>query len=73
MDKDLENKIKIRQNCNRQITDIISNFVDNNPDLRFHQILQILNINKMGSNGTIDDKFYEESVDTLNNIKIENS
>ena len=52
-------KIKKRQVANLEIISLLSNIVEKHPELRFCQILTILNLDK--------DKFYEESVDTLKN------
>ena len=54
-------KIQQRQSANLEIISLLNNIVEKHPELRFCQILEILNLNK--------DKFYEESVDTLDNIK----
>lgn len=65
-----------RQEANKQILKRITAMVDNQPDMRFHQILNSLNINEMDCpkkpDGSKDheksfykDFFYEESVDTL--------
>lgn len=70
-----------RQEVNKKILKEIENMVDSNPELRFHQILQILNIVKLDKiiYGGIDnheiieqlstDKFSEESEITLKTIK----
>ena len=50
-------KIQQRQSANLEIISLLNNIVEKHPELRFCQILEILNLNK--------DKFYEESVDTL--------
>ena len=54
-------KIQQRQPANLEIISLLSNIVEKHPELRFYQILEILNLNK--------DKFYEESVDTLKELK----
>lgn len=54
-------KIQQRQSANLEIISLLSNIVEKHPELRFCQILEILNLNK--------DKFYEESVDTLKELK----
>ena len=59
--KDIETKLENRQAANKQILKIIEELVDNNSQLRFCQILTIL--------GLDDDRFMEESVDTLEAIK----
>ena len=59
--KEIETKLENRQAANKQILKIIEELVDNNSQLRFCQILTIL--------GLDDDRFMEESVDTLEAIK----
>lgn len=54
-------RIKQRQTANLEILKILDIVVNRFPDLRFTQILTILNLDK--------DLFYEESVDTLAHIK----
>jgi hypothetical protein len=54
-------RIKQRQTANLEILKILNMIVNRFPDLRFTQILTILNLDK--------DLFYEESVDTLEHIK----
>lgn len=59
----IEEKIKLRQWANRSILIKLSSIINANPQLRFQQILQISGIIEPEK-----DKFYEESVDTLNSI-----
>lgn len=59
--KEIETKLENRQAANKQILKIIEELVDNNSQLRFCQILTIL--------GLDDDRFMEESADTLEAIK----
>ena len=54
-------RIKQRQTANLEILKILDIVVNRFPDLRFTQILTILNLDR--------DLFYEESVDTLAHIK----
>ena len=54
-------KIQQRQTANLEIISLLNNIVEKYPKLRFCQILTILNLDK--------DKFYEESVDTLKELK----
>ena len=54
-------KIQQRQSANLEIISLLNNIVEKHPELRFCQILTILNLDK--------DKFYEESVDTLKEVK----
>ena len=51
----------IRQPFNLIIVDLLKEIIKNNPDLRFTQILSILELDK--------DKFYEEPHITLQNIE----
>ena len=53
-----------RQETNRQILDLISIAVERYPDFRFHQILQNMKVEQPGQ-----DQWYEESEETLRNIK----
>ena len=59
--KTIDEKINNRQECNREILDVIKTLVDANPMLRFTQILTMLELDR--------DRFNEESVDTLSNIR----
>ena len=61
VDKEIEQKLKLRQKANKEILSIIENLVNENSQLRFCQILTIL--------GLDNDRFMEESVDTLEAIK----
>ena len=54
-------KIQQRQSANLEIISLLNNIVEKHPELRFCQILTILNLDK--------DKFYEESIDTLKELK----
>ena len=54
-------KIQQRQSANLEILKILDMIVNRFPEMRFTQILTILNLDK--------DLFYEESVDTLEHIK----
>lgn len=54
-------KIQRRQSSNLEILKILNILVERFPQLRFTQILTNLGLDK--------DLFYEESVDTLDNIK----
>lgn len=51
-----------RQNTNREIIKILSEIIEKHPDYRFGQILFNYNI------CTGRDPFYDESIDTLNNL-----
>ena len=59
--EEIQAKIKKRQTANLEIISLLSNIVEKHPELRFCQILTILNLDK--------DKFYEESVDTLKELQ----
>ena len=52
-----------RQEANRAILKLLSEAVEKNPDLRFHQLLQSLGIEVPHT-----DQFYEESSKTLGNM-----
>lgn len=58
--------IEKRKEANLEILDLLKELVEKNPKLRFHQLLEMLNITVLGK-----DKFYEESVKTLNDLKNE--
>jgi hypothetical protein len=57
----IQMKIQQRQSANLEILKILNMIVERFPQLRFTQILRNLELDK--------DLFYEESVDTLNNLK----
>jgi hypothetical protein len=57
----IQMKIQQRQSANLEILKILNMIVERFPQLRFTQILTNLELDK--------DLFYEESVDTLNNLK----
>lgn len=61
-----------RQEANKKILEIVTSAVENNPDLRFIQILWNLNIidsKKFGDEKIIViDRFYEEPKETLKRI-----
>ena len=52
-----------RLESNRLIISLLSEAVEKNPDLRFHQILQNFGVEVPNS-----DQFYEESSETLSNL-----
>lgn len=52
-----------RQEANRTILNLLSEAVEKNPDLRFHQLLQSLGIEIPHT-----DQFYEESSKTLESL-----
>ena len=49
-----------RQEANHKILELLTQAVENNPDLRFHQLLQ-----NLGIEVPYTDQFYEESTKTL--------
>ena len=53
-----------RLEANRSIVNLIKETIEAYPDWRFHQILQNLGVEKPGI-----DQWYEESTETLCNIK----
>ena len=55
-----------RLEANRKIIGILASMVENQPDWRFHQILQNIDLNVRGLG---PDQFYEESTETLERIK----
>lgn len=61
MNKDIEYKIKHRQEYNYKCLDKLKELIEKYPDWRFMQI--IFNI------GLAEDRFYEESIDTFEKIK----
>jgi hypothetical protein len=62
MDEKTISLIKQRQSANLNILQDIKFIIEQYPDLRFTQILSILNLDK--------DNFYEESVVTLNKVRM---
>jgi len=67
----MKNKIANRQENNIKILDIISEYVENHPDMRFGQILAALNIIEYDHTKLtpeVIDPFFEESVDMYNRI-----
>ena len=53
-----------RLEANRSIVNLIKETIEEYPDWRFHQILQNIGVEKPGT-----DQWYEESTETLRNIK----
>ena len=56
----------IRQEANKKILELVGKAIEEFPDWRFHQILQ-----NMGIEQPAIDQWYEESDETLCNIKKE--
>ena len=59
----MENTIQTRQEANRTILSLLSEAIEKNPDLRFHQLLQSLGIEIPHT-----DQFYDESSKTLEDL-----
>lgn len=59
-----------RYSANKKILDIIARSIDENHDMRFIQILWALGIIN-SKNDIIEDRFYEESEETLKKINTE--
>lgn len=57
-----------RQESNNKLLNILKEYLDNNPDIRFIQALFAMKIIDQDINGNIIDRFYEEPCDTLNRI-----
>lgn len=81
MNPELQKKIDKRQEANREIVNAIILQIEQNPQLRFHQILQNMKVcetktieygpDTVGDQYEVvgEDHFNEESVDTLERIK----
>ena len=63
-----KNKVLQRYDSNKKLIDKLSNLVEKHPDLRFGQILIAYGFVKSDT-----DLFYEEPIDTLKNIRDDNS
>jgi hypothetical protein len=64
-------KISKRQECNKQLIEILSNYLESYPDMRFGQALVNLKILKTRTDVNhfeIVDPFNEEPVDMLNRV-----
>ena len=71
MDKKIQEAIDKRQESNLKILDLIMEYVDRYPQLRFGQILSTLNIIQYDyedQKHPVIDPFYEESLDMYNRI-----
>ena len=64
LNMDISEKISCRYDANLKIVEILGNLVAAYPDWRFQQILQNIDITPRDGK----DVFYEESVDTLNEV-----
>jgi hypothetical protein len=59
-----------RKEANMEIVRLIVNYINMNPDQRFTQIIQNLNIVEYdGDSDMLRDNYHEESKDTLERIK----
>lgn len=63
-----DEKIQKRKSANKDLLRLIGQVVDENPHLRFHQILHVIGIEEAVAMGYTEDKFGEESVDTLKRV-----
>ena len=65
-------KISKRYESNKTIMGLLEKFIEDQPNMRFGQILMALGIIEMEQDGpnkfSIKDPFYEESVDTLTKV-----
>lgn len=64
MDEKIKEMIQKRQDANRELLKMLSEYIEKFPEQRFGQIL--VNYGFIDEN---NDPFYEESVDTLNKCK----
>jgi predicted transcriptional regulator len=65
---DRTEQIKNRQDSNKEILGVLSELIDRQPGLRFHQLLQAAGVNVQSPDGFIMDLFYEESVVTKERV-----
>lgn len=77
MNKDYKTMRDNRLQANRQILELLSDYIEQNPDIRFQQALWNLNIiTRTGyakDKVLIEDRFYEESDITLDIIRKEHT
>lgn len=66
MEEQVKKVIELRKKANLKILTRLSQIIDDNPYLRFQQILVNYKISELG-----EDKFYEESVETLKKLEYE--
>lgn len=66
MEEQVKKVIELRKKANLKILTRLSQIIDDNPYLRFQQILINYKISELG-----EDKFYEESVETLKKLEYE--
>jgi len=59
----MKNTAQTRLEANRKIVETLAQAVEQNPDIRFHQLLQFLGIETPRT-----DQFYEESTETLETL-----
>lgn len=59
----MKDTIQTRLEANRKILELLTQALEKNPDLRFHQLLQ-----NLGIEVPYTDQFYEESTKTLETL-----
>ena len=59
-----------RYEANKKILEILSKYIENNPEQRFIQILWNLDLINIGNSELVEDRYNEESETTLNKLKI---
>lgn len=64
----IKEKINLRQEANREILAILSEFVEKYPDIRFGQALANIGVIQYNDNGETKDPFGEESIDMLRRL-----
>ena len=67
VDDSIKGKIKLRQEANREILAILSEFIEKYPDIRFGQALATIGIIQYDK-GEAKDPFGEESIDMLKRL-----
>ena len=59
-----------RYEANKKILEILSKYIENNPEQRFIQILWNLDLINIGNSELIEDRYNEEPEITLNKLKM---
>ena len=59
-----------RYDANKKILEILSKYIENNPEQRFIQILWNLKLLNIYNSELIEDRYNEESETTLNKLKM---
>ena len=59
-----------RYEANKKILEILSKYIENNPEQRFIQILWNLELINIYNSELIEDRYNEESETTLNKLKM---